>query len=112
MRLGIGGYIMPFYFLFVPQFLMKGSLFDIAFLFIGAFIAMFAIEAGLMGYLTKPSTPLERILYFAGGLIMMAPGFYTFIGIAIFALGYLCERFNPPIPIIGKRPVQLEFKKL
>ncbi len=112
MRLGIGGYIMPFYFLFVPQFLMKGSLFDIAFLIIGAFIAMFAIEAGLMGYLTKPSTPLERILYFAGGLIMMAPGFYTFIGIAIFALGYLCERFNPPIPIIGKRPVQLEFKKL
>lgn len=111
MRLGIGGYIMPFYFLFVPQFLMKGTPFEIGFLFVGAVVAMFAIEAGIMGYLTKPSTPLERVLYLLGGLIMMGPGFYTFIGLGIFALGYLCERFSPPIPVIGKRPIQLEFKK-
>lgn len=111
MRLGIGGYIMPFYFLFVPGFLMKGSAYEIAFLFVGAVIAMFAIEAGVMGFLTKPSTPLERILYFFGGLIMMGPGYYTFIGIAIFALGYLCERFSPPIPILGKRPVQIVLKR-
>ncbi|MCX8030253.1 MAG: TRAP transporter fused permease subunit [Thermodesulfovibrionales bacterium] len=110
MRLGIGGYIMPFYFLFVPAFLMKGSFFDIAFLFVGAVVAMFAIEAGLMGFLTKPSTLLERILYFVGGLVMMGPGYYTFIGLAIFGLGYLCERFSPPIPIIGKRPQMNVFK--
>ncbi len=111
MRLGIGGYIMPFYFLFVPAFLMKGSFFDIAFLFVGAVIAMFAIEAGLMGFLTKPSTLLERILYLIGGLVMMGPGYYTFIGIGIFALGYLCERFSPPIPILGRRPDHIVLKK-
>ncbi len=112
MRLGIGGYIMPFYFLFVPAFLMKGSAYDIIFLFVGAVIAMFAIEAGLMGFLTKPSTPLERVLYLLGGLIMMGPGYYTFIGIGIFILGYLCERFSPPIPIIGRRPAFAIHKKM
>jgi len=67
---------------------------------------MFAIEAGVLGYWRKPSTPIERVLYLVGGLIMMAPGYWTFIGISIFLLGILLEKFDVQIPIIGKRPTQ------
>lgn len=107
MRLGIGGYIMPFYFLFVPSFLMKGSWEDIIFHAIGAFVAMFTIEAGLMGYFTKPLTWIERLLYFGGGLVMMAPGYYTFVGLGISAVALLLEKVNFQIPVIAKRPVQM-----
>ncbi|MCS7203839.1 MAG: TRAP transporter fused permease subunit [Thermodesulfovibrio sp.] len=107
MKLGIGGYIMPFFFIFVPAYLMKGSALEILFIFIGAFIAMFAIEAGVLGYWTKPATPLERIFYITGGLLMMAPGYWTFVGIAIFLIGLILERFDVQIPIIAKRPVQI-----
>ena len=110
MRLGIGGYIMPFYFLFVPSFLMQGSWEDIVFHAFGAFVAMFTIEAGLMGYFTKPLTYVERFLYFFGGLVMMAPGYYTFIGLAIALVAYLSERFNFEIPVISRRPKQLIMK--
>jgi len=106
MKLGIGGYIMPFFFIFVPAYLIKGPAWEIIFIFIGAFIAMFAIEAGVLGYWRKPSTPIERVLYLVGGLIMMAPGYWTFIGISIFLLGILLEKFDVQIPIIGKRPTQ------
>ncbi|MCX8027145.1 MAG: TRAP transporter fused permease subunit [Thermodesulfovibrionales bacterium] len=110
MRLGIGGYIMPFFFVFVPSFLMKGSYDDIIFHFIGAFVAMFTIEAGLMGFFTKPLTWLERIIYFVGGLFLMAPGYYTFIGLGISAVAFLMEKFNFQIPVILKRPQQLVHK--
>lgn len=107
MKLGIGGYIMPFYFIFVPDYLMKGPAWEVLFIFIGAFIAMFAIEAGVLGYWKKPATPLERALYISGGLIMMAPGHWTFIGLTIFFIGILLEKFDVQIPIIAKRPEQL-----
>ncbi len=107
MKLGIGGYIMPFFFIFVSAYLMKGSPEEILFIFVGAFVAMFAIEAAVLGYFTKPNTPVERLLYLVGGLVMMAPGYWTFIGLGIFLLGYLFERFNIQIPVIGKRPAQI-----
>lgn len=107
MKLGIGGYIMPFFFIFVPAYLMKGSTWEVLFIFIGAFVAMFAIEAGVLGYWKKPSTPLERALYISGGLIMMAPGYWTFVGLAIFAIGLMLEKFDVQIPLIAKRPAQI-----
>ncbi|MEN2995009.1 MAG: TRAP transporter fused permease subunit [Thermodesulfovibrio sp.] len=111
MKLGIGGYIMPFFFVFVPAYLMKGSPWEILFIFIGAFVAMFAIEAGVLGYWTKPSTPLERALYISGGLIMMAPGYWTFVGLALFLIGLLLEKFDVQIPVIAKRPAHVIVKQ-
>ncbi|MCX8034536.1 MAG: TRAP transporter large permease subunit, partial [Thermodesulfovibrio sp.] len=111
MKLGIGGYIMPFFFIFVPAYLMKGPAWEVLFIFIGAFVAMFAIEAGVLGYWKKPSTFLERALYIIGGLIMMAPGHWTFIGLAIFFIGLLLEKFDVQIPIIAKRPAQIMRKQ-
>jgi len=103
-RLGIGGYIIPFYFLFQPALLMNAPPLDIIRVLISAMIAMFVIEACVMGYFRKPATVIERILYGASGLFLLHPGFYTdVIGIALVAIGILCESYLPYIPIIGKR---------
>lgn len=104
MKLGIGGYIMPFYFLFMPGYLFEGSTWWVTYLIVSGTAAMFAIEAGTMGYLTKNSTFLERVIYVAAGLLILGPLEYSIAGFLLFGLGYLIERLDPPIPLIGKRP--------
>ncbi len=103
MKLGIGGYIIPFYFLFMPGYLWEGSLCWVLYLIFSGTVAMFALEAGVMGYLTKNSTPLERIVYVAAGLLILGNLEYSIAGLLLFGLGYLIERLDPQIPFIGKR---------
>jgi TRAP-type uncharacterized transport system fused permease subunit len=69
---------------------------------------MFAIEAGIMGFFTKPLTLLERALYTLAGFLILAPLTYNIIGIGVWILGYLLERFDVRIPIISVRPKQIE----
>jgi hypothetical protein len=73
----------------------------------GVIIAMFFIEAGVFGYLRRPSTWLERLLFFAGGLGLMGARLITdVIGLALVGLAVLSHLFMPDIAIIGKRPLQ------
>jgi TRAP-type uncharacterized transport system fused permease subunit len=111
MRLGIGGYIIPFYFLMMPSDLKKGNVVWIIYLIISRLVAMFAIEAGVMGYLTNPSLTLERIIYTVAGLLILGPLAYSIIGYCLFGLGYLLERSSQQIPIIGRRPSILTGKE-
>jgi TRAP transporter 4TM/12TM fusion protein len=107
-RLGIGGYIMPFFFVFYPVFLMQGDPIKIIFSAILAIIAMFPLEASIMGHWIKPTTVLERILFFAGGLAILHPSLLTdLIGLALIVVGLLSQKYLGPIPIIGVRPARL-----
>jgi TRAP transporter 4TM/12TM fusion protein len=105
MKLGIGGYVMPFYFLFMPGYLLEGSAWWVIYLIVSGLVAMFAIEAGAMGFLTKTSSPLERIIYLAAGLMILGPLKYSIAGFFLFGLGYLIEKWDPPIPFLGRRRV-------
>ncbi|MGQ9646277.1 MAG: TRAP transporter large permease subunit, partial [Thermodesulfobacteriota bacterium] len=104
-RLGIGGYIMPFFFVFYPVFLMQGTPFEIIVMAALAILAMFPLEAAVMGHFIKPTTMLERLLFLAGGLAVLHPSWMTdVIGLALIALGLLSQKYMTlPIPLIGKR---------
>ncbi|HSL39396.1 MAG TPA: TRAP transporter fused permease subunit [Desulforhopalus sp.] len=104
MRLGIGGYILPFYFILMPAYLMQGSAWEIGYCFFSGIVAMLAIEAGLMGFLLRSSTLLERIIYFIAGLLILGPFMISLAGYALFLVGYLLERFDVQFPILAKRP--------
>jgi TRAP transporter 4TM/12TM fusion protein len=105
-RLGIGGYIMPFFFVFYPVFLMKGSPFEVIMMAVLAIVAMFPLEAAVMGHFLKPTTILERLIFFAGGLAVLHPSWTSdLIGLALIGLGLLSQKYMTlPIPLIGKRP--------
>lgn len=104
MKLGIGGYIMPFYFLFMPGYLFEGELWWILYLIFSGTVAMLAIEAGAMGFFKKHSTPLERLIYIAAGLLILGPLEYSIAGFLLLGLGILLERWDLPIPVLGRRP--------
>ncbi len=104
-RLGIGGYIMPFFFVFYPVFLMQGHPLKILSSAILAIIAMFPLEASIMGHWLKPTTILERILFFAGGLAILHPSLITdLLGLLLIVMGLLSQKYLGPIPVIGIRP--------
>lgn len=107
MRLGIGGYIMPFFFVFFPVFLMQGTWQDIAIATALAIVAMFPLQAFLMGYWLKPTTLLERLLFMVGGIALLIPEGYTdFIGLGLVLIGLLSQIYIKHIPIIGVRPME------
>ena len=105
MGLSLGGYIIPYYFIYQPAILMEGSLWVTLRIVITVIIAMFFIEAGVFGYFTKPASWLERILFVFGGLLLMGARFTTdIIGLVMVVLAIGSHLFLPEIPLIGKRP--------
>lgn len=104
MRLGVGGYIIPFYFILMPEYLMQGEPALIVYAFVSGVAAMLAIEAGLMGFFNKSSTMLERIIYTVAGLMILGPWTISLLGYALWVVGYLLERFDVQFPVIAVRP--------
>ena len=64
---------------------------------------MLFIQGGVMGYLVKHLTQIERVLIFIGGIVMLAGGRWALIGLAIGGIGYLLMHFDIQIPVIGIR---------
>jgi TRAP transporter 4TM/12TM fusion protein len=104
MRLGIGGYIIPFYFVLMPEYLMQGHPALIIYAFVSGVAAMLVIEAGLMGFFNKSSTLLERVIYIVAGLMILGPWTISLAGYALWIVGYLLERFDVQFPILARRP--------
>ncbi len=107
MGLSIGGYIIPYYFIYQPAILMKGGLFITLGIVAAVVIAMFFIEAGVFGYLKRPASWPERILFLAGGGFLMKFSLRTvIIGLICLTIATISQYFMPNIPIIGKRPAE------
>jgi len=106
MGLSLGGYIIPYYFIYQPAILMQGSPWVILRVFITVAVGMFFIEAGVFGHFTRPASWLERILFILGGLLLMGTRLSTdIIGVSLMAIAVVSHLAMPDIPFIGKRPV-------
>jgi TRAP transporter 4TM/12TM fusion protein len=89
MRLGIVIYIVPFFFVFNPALLFQGEATEIAIVVGTAILGVIVISGALQGYLLQvgdlgsgPVSLFARLLIFAGGLFLAAPG-------GTFGLGHL-----------------------
>ena len=117
MGLSLGGYIIPYFFIYQPAILMQSeSILMILRVLITVLIAMFFIEAGVFGYFLKPTSLLERTLFVVGGLLLLSSTWQTdVIGFGLVALAIIGHLFFPNIPVIGKRspePQKVDFSKL
>ncbi|MDD4296695.1 MAG: TRAP transporter permease [Ruminiclostridium sp.] len=87
-RLAITAFIIPYIFVLSPQMLLINTdVISVVQIVITSTIGMFAIAAGLEGYMKKPLMWWQRILAIIGGLMMIDPGLMTdLIGIAIIGI--------------------------
>ncbi|MEI0608619.1 TRAP transporter permease [Brachyspira pilosicoli] len=84
-KLSIGAFIIPYMFVFNPQILMINTTFvEVIPILITSLIGMFAVSAGLEGYVFRKCNIIERVLFIIAGLLSIIPEIYTdIIGIGL-----------------------------
>ncbi|MEK5443551.1 TRAP transporter permease [Fredinandcohnia sp. FSL W7-1320] len=97
-RLGLVGFIIPFMFVLEPALLLDGPPIEIFVSFLTAVIGVIALSAGVIGWLQKCATYLDRILLISSGLLLIYPHvLFSSMGIILFVL---------VIAVQKKRPIQ------
>ena len=87
-KLAIAAFIVPFIFAYNPQMLFENvtSVFQIIQIVITALLGIFAVAAGLEGYILRPMHWPLRVLAVIGGLTLLIPGTVSdLIGLVIVA---------------------------
>ena len=89
-KLAIAAFIVPYIFALNPAMLfVDTTAVQVVMVIITSFVGMFGVAGALNGFLFRPMNPLVRILFAAGGLLMMYPGTLTdVIGRVVFALAF------------------------
>jgi TRAP transporter 4TM/12TM fusion protein len=73
MRFGWFAYLVPFLFVVVPELLMEGPGFSVAWVAIKSALGIWMVSVALMGYVIAHINVLQRVLFFIAGAAMFAP---------------------------------------
>ena len=92
-RLAIAVFIVPYVFCYSPALLMiDTNVLQVIQIAVTALIGIFGVAAGLEGYLVKDMNPVVRIIFIAGGLLLIVTSLLTdLIGIALIVCGILYQ---------------------
>lgn len=87
-KLAIAAFLVPYIFVFNPKMLLiDASWLDIVQIILTSVIGMVGIAAALEGYFTRHAHLLQRLMFLAGGLLLIEPGLATdILGVAIIAV--------------------------
>ncbi|WP_197280046.1 TRAP transporter permease [Bacillus sp. FJAT-27251] len=87
-KLGLTGFILPFFFIFNPALLLGANPYSESFIpAITAIIGCVSLAAGLQGWLLMKANPIQRILLAVVGILMITPGSLTdYIGIGLLGI--------------------------
>jgi TRAP transporter 4TM/12TM fusion protein len=93
MRVAAPAYIVPFMFVYEPSLLMIGDWPTIVTSTVSATIGVMCLAAGLVGYLSRPCVPWERVLLVAAALLLIKPGYASdAVGIGLLAALFVLQR--------------------
>ncbi|WP_236719737.1 TRAP transporter permease [Neobacillus mesonae] len=107
-RLGIIGFLIPYFFLLNPSLLFAGgsTLESIVAGLFGA-VGVVALSAGLSNWFLTKLNIIQRLLLTAGGLAMIYPGIYTdLIGIAVLVGVFLWQKAD--MAILAKKQLDVD----
>jgi TRAP-type uncharacterized transport system fused permease subunit len=87
MRLGAVSYIVPFFFVYQPALLLKGTIGSVVFSIITAIGGCYLLSAGMIGYFLRPIPILLRSVVIFGGISLIYPGLKSDVcGLAAFGV--------------------------
>ena len=92
-KLAIAAFIVPYIFVFNQKMLFIGAQwYDILQIGVTSIFGMIGIAAALEGYFTRHAHLLQRLLFLAGGLLLVEPGLLTdILGIVIILIPILWQ---------------------
>ncbi|MDI3535268.1 MAG: hypothetical protein PWQ82_1633 [Thermosediminibacterales bacterium] len=90
LKLTLAGFLIPFMFAYNPVIVWEGaSILTIIRVFITGFIGVYALAVAVQNYMNDYLKIYERIVFFAGALLMMHPGAMTdLIGIVVLIIAF------------------------
>jgi TRAP-type uncharacterized transport system fused permease subunit len=77
MRLAAIAYLVPFFFVYTPVLIWKGSMAEIVLAALSASVGTIALGSAMMGYLIDRLGWFSRLLLLVAGLALIKPGIYT-----------------------------------
>ncbi len=96
-KLAIAAFIIPYIFINSPILLMVDvTTVPLIIAVVTALLGMTAISSSMIGFFTRRSTIIERMILFAGGLLMIDPGIYTnLIGLVMMIAIWMVQKRTP-----------------
>ncbi|ASN07475.1 TRAP transporter permease [Virgibacillus necropolis] len=88
-KLAIAAFIIPYMFMSQPILLLQGdaNVMNVSIALITAMLGMMSISSGMIGYFVSSVNWLERLLLFAGGLLLVYPDLkFSLVGLVIFGI--------------------------
>lgn len=86
-------FILPFTFVYFPEILLEGTLFEIIYMVITLLIALPTMAAGVQGYFQDHLNILERVIIFVAGIGLFWPGYLTdAIGLGVIIGMFLMQK--------------------
>ena len=95
-KLAIAAFIIPYMFVFNEQMLMiNASVFDVIRIAITAIVGMIGIGVALEGWGSKRANVIQRIIFGAGGILLVDAGLVTdIVGVFLIAVGCVWQHFQ------------------
>jgi TRAP transporter 4TM/12TM fusion protein len=83
-RIALAGFLLPFMFVYSPSLLLIGDPVTSALAAITAVIGAGSLSVGVVGFIKRSLTPVERVAAMAAALLLIKPGWMTdLIGVAV-----------------------------
>lgn len=90
--LGMGGYLIPFMFVFGPELMLIGDFPNIIWAILTAVIGIILLSAGLQRYMLIKTNIMEILLFFGAAIMLIKPGIITDgIGLSFGAVGIFSQ---------------------
>lgn len=92
-KLAVAAFLIPYIFVYSPVLLLiDATPFALGMAVCTALVGMIGLSASLIGYLIAPTSILECVLLFAGGILLVDPGTFTdMLGIGILAIVFVIQ---------------------
>jgi TRAP transporter 4TM/12TM fusion protein len=98
-RLGIAAFLIPFAFVFDNGLLLQADLGQTVRATVTAVVGSVLLACGIQGYALDHLSPLQRLLFIAGGLLFIAPGWkLPLAGLAIVTVAYSMRFLRTRVP--------------
>lgn len=95
-RLAITAFIVPYIFAYSPEMLLiDAQWYDVVLIVITALVGIFAVSAGMEGYMFTKCPWWQRVILLGGGLLCIIPGLVTDLaGVALLAIVIVLQKLT------------------
>ncbi|MCG0275592.1 MAG: TRAP transporter permease [Thermosediminibacteraceae bacterium] len=93
-KLAIAAFLVPYIFVYHPEMLLIDvTAIEIVEIVVTSIIGIIGVGSAVSGYFLTHQSLLERIIFFAGGVLMVTPGFITdLVGLGLLIAGYIIQK--------------------